>query len=192
MIYTLPCSCTSLGYDFYTVAKNPILLKSKAGANSRPADLYFPCWKHGKPAALDVTVISPLQKLTIQEASVTQGHALSVADRRKRASHQSACQAAGLSFVPLAIETLGGWSEEAVEAIRYIGRLQGQRLGLSISETIAHLFQSLVVQLWKGMPVCGPYAPLCGPLALMVFISNTVVIIFIIIIIIIIIIIQEK
>ena len=59
------------------------------GVNSCPADLYLPCWKHGKPAALDVTVISPLQKLTIQEASVTQGHALSVADGRKRASHQN-------------------------------------------------------------------------------------------------------
>ena len=50
------------------------------GANSHPADLYFPCCKHGKPAALDVTIISPLQKLTIHEASVTQWHNLSVAD----------------------------------------------------------------------------------------------------------------
>ena len=105
-----------------------------------------------QPAALNVTVISPLQKLTMLEVSVIQGHALSVADRRKRASHQSACQAVGLSYVPLAVETLGGWSEEPVETIRhmYISQLQGQRLGLSILETIAHLFQRLAVQLRRG------------------------------------------
>ena len=61
------------------------------GASSRPADLYLPCWKNGKPAVLDVTVIFPLQKLTIQEASTTQGQALSVADKRKPASHQNGC-----------------------------------------------------------------------------------------------------
>ena len=39
------------------------------------------CWKNGKPAsALHVTIIFPLQKLKIQEPSVTQGHMLSVAD----------------------------------------------------------------------------------------------------------------
>ena len=86
-----------------------------------------------------------IKKLTILEVSVTQGHALSVADRKKRASYQSACQAVGLSYVPLAVETLGGWSEEAVETIRYISQLQGQRLGLSFSETIAHLLQRLAV-----------------------------------------------
>ena len=36
------------------------------GSKSRPADIYLPYWTHGKPAALDVSVISPLQKLTLQ------------------------------------------------------------------------------------------------------------------------------
>ena len=33
------------------------------GASSRPADLHLSHWKCGKSAALDVTVISPVQKL---------------------------------------------------------------------------------------------------------------------------------
>ena len=35
------------------------------GSSSRPADVYFPCWKRGQPAALDVSVISTLQQLTV-------------------------------------------------------------------------------------------------------------------------------
>ena len=41
------------------------------GTQSRPADVFLPTWSRGRPAALDVTVTSPLQALTIQEASTT-------------------------------------------------------------------------------------------------------------------------
>ena len=51
--------------------------------------------------------------------------------------------------MPLVVESLGGWSLEAVENIKSIAHLQGQRLGLHISETTAHLFQRLAIQLWK-------------------------------------------
>ena len=146
----------SLRNALFTAAQSAALAPRKEapslipGTSSRPADLYLPCWRHGKPAALDVTIISPLQKLTIQKASVTQGHALSVADGRKRALHQGVCQATGIDFVPLVVETLGGWSQEAVETIKAIGRLQGQRLGLPTTETTMHLFQRLAIQLWRG------------------------------------------
>ena len=38
------------------------------GSSSRPADIYLPNWCRGRPAALDVTVISTLQSLTLAEA----------------------------------------------------------------------------------------------------------------------------
>ena len=40
------------------------------GSTSHPADVFFPCWKRGKPAALDVSVVSPVQQLTIKNAAV--------------------------------------------------------------------------------------------------------------------------
>ena len=46
------------------------------GTSSRPADIYLPNWTRGKPAALDIHVISTLQQLTLKEAATTQGHAL--------------------------------------------------------------------------------------------------------------------
>ena len=76
------------------------------GPQHRPADVYLPCWKGGRPAALDITVIS-MQQFTIQPAADNQGHALLVAETGKFATHGPACQAAGISFIPLAIETPG-------------------------------------------------------------------------------------
>ena len=60
-----------------------------AGSRSRPADIFLPNWCGGRPAALDVTVISPLQHLTLTGAASVRGHALQVAENRKRAAHHA-------------------------------------------------------------------------------------------------------
>ena len=77
-------------------------------SSSCPADIFHPCWKRGKPATLDVTVISPVQQLTIEDAAITQGHALSVGETRKRRVHENDCREIGISFLPLVVESLGG------------------------------------------------------------------------------------
>lgn len=134
------------------------------GTQNRPADVYLPCWKRGRPAALDITVISTMQKATIQSAAENQGHALLVAEERKFAAHGATCQAAGISFLPLAIETLGGLSDTTVDTISSIGRLIGQRFGISPPESSRQLFQRLAVSLWRGNATawihrCPPPAP---------------------------------
>ena len=45
--------------------------------------------------------------------SLLQGHALMVGEERKMAAHAAPCQAVGVSFIPLVVEILGGWSERA-------------------------------------------------------------------------------
>ena len=97
-----------------------------------------------------MTVISTLQQSTLQGAASTQGHALVVGAERKLAAHAVACHAAGIAFVPLVVESLGGWSNEAADTITKIGRLQGQRLGVPPAESIRHLFQRCAVALWRG------------------------------------------
>ena len=44
------------------------------GTQIRPADVFLPNWARGHPAALNITVISPLQQSTFQGAATTQGH----------------------------------------------------------------------------------------------------------------------
>ena len=48
------------------------------GSRSRHADIYVPLWVGHRPAAMDVTVISPLQQLTLSGTSSIAGHTLQV------------------------------------------------------------------------------------------------------------------
>ena len=120
------------------------------GTSSRPADVYLPIWKRGQPAALDVSVISTMQQQTIDRAANSPGYALRVHEEKKMKAHADSCHSRGILFVPLIVETIGGWSDEAIKTISYIGHLQGQRLGSPPSEAIRHLFQRLAISLWRG------------------------------------------
>ena len=70
-------------------------------------------------------------------------------DRKVRA-HFDECRDSGISFIPLVVESLGGWNVKGMDVIKYIGKVQGLRLGLQPSETKKHLFQRLSVTLWLG------------------------------------------
>ena len=95
-------------------------------------------------------VISTMQPLTLLGAASEKGYALKVAEERKMVAHNAECRGAGVSFVPLAVESLGGWSHDAALQISRIGRLVGQRLGTSPTEAVSHLFQRLSICLWRG------------------------------------------
>lgn len=120
------------------------------GSRARPADLYLPAWPRGTPTALDVRVVSSLQKVLVQAAATDPGSALAKAKSEKIAKHADPCQQVGVKFIPLVVEVLGGWEGEAAETIAGIGRLQGQRLGTVIGTTVQHLFQRLAISLCRG------------------------------------------
>ena len=118
---------------------------------ARPADILLPNWSRGRQAALDVSVISSLQRLTLAEAAVTSGHALQVCVRRKLSANLPACRAAGIEFVPVVVEALGGWAPESSSAIKRIGDALGLRVNPTCpSQTTKHLFGRLAVTLWRG------------------------------------------
>ena len=139
---------------FFSAAQSAALAPRKEvpslipASNSRPADIFLPNWSRGRPAAIDVTVISTMQPLTLAGAAASPGYALQVAEDRKMAAHFEACRAVGVDFVPVTVESLGGWSEEAIANIKKIGRLLGQRTGSPPGDSIRHLFQRLSISLW--------------------------------------------
>ena len=120
------------------------------GSRVRTANTYLPHWNQGQPAVLDVTVISTMQQLTVQGAADTPGHALMVGEERKLAAHAKACSSVGVSFLLVAAETLGGWSERAVHKLRSLGHLVGQMLGISPAGSNSNLCQRLSMCLWRG------------------------------------------
>ena len=63
---------------------------------------------------------------TVKEVASTEGHSLSVAENRKIASYIPACHSSGVLFIPLVVETLGGWSPTAFQTLKSIVRLQAQ------------------------------------------------------------------
>ena len=120
-------------------------------SHSRPADILLPTWSRGRPAALDVTVISPLQQQTLYAAASTPGHALQVGVQRKLTAHLSACRSAGVDFIPIMLETLGGLAEDTITTIRSIGKAITQRVTPQDSPTCRkHLFHRVAIALWRG------------------------------------------
>ena len=141
----------------FTAAQSAALAPSKdcpgliSSSLTRTADILLPNWSNGRPAALDVHVISPLQNLTVAEASFTPGHALQVSVQRKLASNLPACRASGLHFVPLVSESLGGLAEDTISLIRYLGQAISGRCGTSDQGTITkQLFSRVAIALWRG------------------------------------------
>ena len=118
------------------------------GSRSFLADIYLSNWSRGKPAALDVTIISTKQPLTLKGAASTSGYALGVAEERKMAAHAEDCRAAGVNFIPLVLESVGGCGRDLIETVKSLERLQAQRLGSEPAEAICHLAQR--VSIWRG------------------------------------------
>ena len=117
------------------------------GSDSRPADVFLPLWDQGKPAALDISVVCPLQKALVSSASERAGHALEHANERKRRTHHGPCERAGITFVPMVGEALGGWEGDAASHIRRIAKAQGSRLGILPQVAIPRLIITFFVGL---------------------------------------------
>ena len=118
---------------------------------SRPADVLLPTWHNGRPAALDVHIISPLQVSTIHEAASTPGHALEVGTQRKLSAHLSACRSSGIDFLPIVAETLGGLGEDTIQVVRAIGDCIAQRVSSQDTTSPTNqLFRRLAIALWWG------------------------------------------
>ena len=168
---TMP-SMMSFSYDvLFRVAQSASLAPSREMPNlvpdslSRPVNILLPTSIHGRPAALDLHVMSSLLQQTLGEAAFTLGHALQVGVQRKLASHVSACRSAEVDFIPIVTEVLGGLAEDTISIIRAFGETIGRWVGPQSSTTCTkQLFHRVAVSLWRGNAGlwlhCQPILPL--------------------------------
>ena len=117
------------------------------GNDRCPADVYLPNWSAGRDAALDITVVNPLQQATVNEAAVTPGHSLNFAYDRKMRGAADDCERQGIVFQPLAFESLGGWHRAAVKEVKKIAMAMARR---EESEVCSHAISRLSLLLMKG------------------------------------------
>jgi hypothetical protein len=68
--------------------------------------------------AVDVSVISPVQVALLDQAARRPGAAITAGKASKARTHDEPCRAQGRKFVPLVVETFGGWDQDAVNHIR--------------------------------------------------------------------------
>ena len=120
------------------------------GNDRRPADVFLPNWAEGRDAAIDVTVINPLQQQTVVEAAATPGHSLDVAYDRKMRGAADDCQRQGVAFIPLAFESLGGWHKTAEVQVRKIAQAMARQCGRDESECVSQATSRLSLLLMKG------------------------------------------
>ena len=139
--------CTAVSAGLGPTREGRFLLPGEGG---RPADIFIPLWAAGKDAALDVTVINPLQNAHVAEAANSPGHALTVAHQRKLDKSWEACNGQGIAFLPLAAESLGSWHQSAIAEIKKLGSAHARHTGEEESTGIARLFQKVSVALMKG------------------------------------------
>ena len=79
-------------------------------------DILIAGWDRGKPAALDLTITSPLCSVILGESCYQAGAAALAAETRKLHSNGPKCQELGWSCIPLAVETYGNWGKQAHDA----------------------------------------------------------------------------
>ena len=53
-------------------------------------------------------------------------------------------------FVPLALESFGGWHEAAIREVKKLGGALARHTGVEESQSVRHLFQRLSILLIKG------------------------------------------
>jgi hypothetical protein len=110
----------------------------------------LPHWTRSREAALDITVVNPLAPSYLPRASKIAGAALEARYKEKMSKHHRDCEEAGIDFIPLVVESLGGWEADALLNLKRIGHLTAQRLGTPASTSTKQLFQRLAVVLQRG------------------------------------------
>ena len=86
----------------------------------------------------------------MQEASLTAGHALSVAHKRKLDKSWESCRRQGIEFIPIADKSLGAWHSSAVAEVKKLGSLLARHTGEDETVQVQRLFQQLSVSLMRG------------------------------------------
>ena len=120
------------------------------GDDRRPADVLIPNWAQGRDAALDITIVYPLQHETVAGAAANPGHALSYAHDRKMRGAWEDCRRAGISFIPIVFESLGGVHPKAEAELRKLASAMASRSGQEEEEASRHSFNRMSILLMKS------------------------------------------
>ena len=97
-----------------------------------------------------MTVVNSMQSALVRLAAVTPGHALAHRYGTKMAESDEDCKREGIAFLPMVVETLGGWHKVAIGQIKKLTAAQARQTGEEEGETARRTWVRLAVLLQKG------------------------------------------
>ena len=116
----------------------------------RPGDIFIPNWAHGSPAAVEVTLTCPLQSTLITRAAAEVGYACKLAEEPKLAASAELCQQSCFEFIPLALESRGGFGTSATSFLTVLAeRCADNNLRDCVAEKL-QLFQRINLAVHRG------------------------------------------
>ena len=122
------------------------------GTQQRPADVTLPGFPIGRDTLIDVTIVNPLQRNSVEEAAHTAGVAMKKMKESKRRAYLRGLKSHQI-FKPVAFETLGAWDEEAVALLKRITSSLARNQGKDEAETNRFLVQRVAIAIQRGNAV---------------------------------------
>ena len=119
-------------------------------SQSRPADILLQNWNLGRPIALDISVVSPLNPSTLAEAGATFGAVLEATESRKHQANDEKCSALGWVSTPLAVDSYGAWGKEATLFLAQVAARLAIHKSLPKSQASFDLFSNLSICLIRA------------------------------------------
>ena len=130
------------------------------GTDERPADVLLPHWTEGRDTALDITVINPLQSELVSKVAKEGDAAVQHAYNRKMTHYYDRCATEGITFIPLAVDVMGGWHKVALATLTRLGRQVARTVGKEEADAVRQLRQRLSVLLMRdNMAMLSSRAP---------------------------------
>jgi len=118
---------------------------------TRPGDVVIPNWSMGRTAAIDVTVIHPVQLNSIQMTLQSGTEPIDQAEEAKITKYGQTCAANELDFIPFGMSTYGGYGHSALNTLKAVTRRVTARSTLPLSVIATNMHHQFAVGLAKSI-----------------------------------------
>ena len=104
-------------------------------------------WANGKDAALDISLVIPLQQELVRKVARDGDSGVQHSFNIKMGKYSDRCEAEGIEFIPLIVDTFGGWHKESLEVVSKLGRQVSRQTGKEEEEIVRQLRQRVAILL---------------------------------------------
>ena len=115
----------------------------------RPGDIYLPRWEGIQPAAIDVSVVNPINAGILSKSANESGAAATAAANRKYAKYAAYVETSNVSFIPFIMETFGGLGYEASIFVKRLATYVARNRGSDYKTEKKHMFQKISLTLQR-------------------------------------------